>query len=495
MVIPSTVEYDGKTYIVTAINDEAFSGCSIDTLIVPMTVNKVGPVGGTVDHLFIDSWFWWSMLQDTKNDRKVDFSNYYPLPVSLLCCAVYIHVGGQEYDTEHLVLPEGLTSIPDYAVMGSSRMKSITIPSTMTSIGKAFCHNCVSLLSAVIPDNITFLGGLAFSYCKSLEEVVIGDGIETISDHSFYRCQNLKTITVGRGLKSIEKNNEVCVSNIIIRDMATWCGLKGCGTLTCHDIPYRLFDSNGNEILNVTVPNGVEAIEEYCFYKSSIQSVSLPASVKSIGDWAFYNCLSLQNIAIPSKSLLESIGVYAFHRCDLTSVTIPDLTKSIKQGAFCNCLNLSTVVLGRSVIDIGSGAFSIDSWEEGTPKPMTVMSRIEEPYAIPNDVFSEITYRNGALYVPEGTKEQYARFDGWRNFLNIQERSEASDKCLLTIQDASGGKVKLVVKMGEQYNLQIELEKGWQLHSITLDGEDMTSRLSDDLRFTTPVIAGNAPSG
>ena len=49
-------------------------------------------------------------------------------------------------------------------------------------------------------------------------------------------------------------------------------------------------------------------------------------------------------------------------------------------------------------------------------------SNIKEPFNISR--FSEETYRNGTLYVPNGTKDIYIRFDGWREFLNIVEMGE-----------------------------------------------------------------------
>ena len=51
---------------------------------------------------------------------------------------------------------------------------------------------------------------------------------------------------------------------------------------------------------------------------------------------------------------------------------------------------------------------------------MTVKSHITEPFNV-GGLFGKETYRNGTLYIPEGTKDLYIRFDGWREFLNIEE--------------------------------------------------------------------------
>ena len=51
---------------------------------------------------------------------------------------------------------------------------------------------------------------------------------------------------------------------------------------------------------------------------------------------------------------------------------------------------------------------------------MTVKSHITEPFNV-GGLFGKETYRNGTLYIPEGTKDLYICFDGWREFLNIVE--------------------------------------------------------------------------
>ncbi len=69
---------------------------------------------------------------------------------------------------------------------------------------------------------------------------------------------------------------------------------------------------------------------------------------------------------------------------------------------------------------IGGGAFS------GCSGLTSVISEITEPFNCGTDAFPTNACRNGTLYVPAGTKDLYIRFDGWRNFLHIEEGGETA---------------------------------------------------------------------
>jgi hypothetical protein len=73
-------------------------------------------------------------------------------------------------------------------------------------------------------------------------------------------------------------------------------------------------------------------------------SVSIPNTVTSIGQYAFFDCQSLSYISIPdSVTVLETSVFYDCY--NLTSVTLPENIQSIKYGAFQNCKNLNSITI------------------------------------------------------------------------------------------------------------------------------------------------------
>ena len=139
---------------------------------------------------------------------------------------------------------------------------------------------------------------------------------------------------------------------------------SGCSSLTSVTIPNSV-TSIGNSafydcssLTSVTIPNSVTSIGYRAFQScSSLTSVTIPNSVTSIGNNAFSSCSSLTSVTIGNG--VTSIGKEAFYRCSsLTSVTIPNSVTSIGESAFRECSSLNSVTIPNSVTSIGSFAFN-----------------------------------------------------------------------------------------------------------------------------------------
>ena len=126
----------------------------------------------------------------------------------------------------------------------------------------------------------------------------------------------------------------------------------------------KLLKSTDLGLKSYTIKKGTRCICDYAFtgdyrddHSPSLQSITIPDSVTSIGDWAFSECSSLHSVTIPDS--VTSIGNWTFHRCSsLHSVTIPDSVTSIRDWAFLDCKSLQSVTIPDSVTSIGDGAFN-----------------------------------------------------------------------------------------------------------------------------------------
>nr|MBQ8243785.1 leucine-rich repeat protein [Oscillospiraceae bacterium] len=103
----------------------------------------------------------------------------------------------------------------------------------------------------------------------------------------------------------------------------------------------------------VVFGEGITAITTRVY---AYRSVSLPSTLREIGDNVFYES-ELKQISLPAG--LKTIGANAFAKCtNLKSIVIPGSVKEIGEAAFESCFKLEQVVLGEGVIKIGGFAFT-----------------------------------------------------------------------------------------------------------------------------------------
>ncbi|MDE7399677.1 MAG: leucine-rich repeat domain-containing protein [Oscillospiraceae bacterium] len=114
------------------------------------------------------------------------------------------------------------------------------------------------------------------------------------------------------------------------------------------------FDYNLQE---VNIPDGVDEIKNITFlHCRTIKSISLPESVKKIGNAAFSQCYKLEQINLPQG--LTEIDDSVFNGCkSLETIEIPDSVTKIERNAFQDCHKLREIVIPNGVEEIGIMAF------------------------------------------------------------------------------------------------------------------------------------------
>jgi hypothetical protein len=162
-----------------------------------------------------------------------------------------------------IVIPNGTTSIGEYAFYNYSTLESIVIPNSVTTIGDYAFYYCTLLKSIVIPDDVTSIGIAAFEGCELLESVVIPDSVTYLDGRAFFNCISLTSVVIGNGVTDI--NNYT---------------FSGCSSLT-----------------SVVIGNSVTGINGRAFENCiSLTSIVIPKSVTYIALGAFYECTSLTDV-------------------------------------------------------------------------------------------------------------------------------------------------------------------------------------------------------
>ena len=236
-----------------------------------------------------------------------------PTVINACCCDVLRTID----------IPDGVTTIGEYAFQNNQAVKSIGIPDSVTSIGEYAFWNCTSLTSVTIPNGVTSIGGGTFVGCESLESITIPDSVTSIGSGAFQRCASLTSIVIPDS----------------VTNLGDWM-FHSCTSLE-----------------NVTLSNSLSAISDGTFTScTSLKNITIPEGVTAIGYAAFSFCTSLTSIIIPNG--VTSIGDSAFRDCtSLTSITIPESVTSIGDSAFQHCYNLKSVTVFDNITWIGQNAF------------------------------------------------------------------------------------------------------------------------------------------
>lgn len=237
------------------------------------------------------------------------------------------------------------------------------IPSSVTEIGEyAFAEQFIdkTVQRISIPANVEVIGDSAFVKCSGLVGVSFSDGgnLTTIGKSAFYGCI---------GLSADEFKLPATVTSVK-SDAFTECTIKGSGTGS------GLIEVGGSTVYFVSgwiikCGNGVGKVDlgnttafvgiaDAAFYQSKITGITLPGTIKYIGDSAFCGATELKSVTFSANGLLR-VGVGAFSECrKLEKIVLPDSVEAIGDRAFIGCESLAEIIMGSAVKDIGENAFA-----------------------------------------------------------------------------------------------------------------------------------------
>ena len=253
-------------------------------------------------------------------------------------------------------IPKRVTSIRTSAFSGCTSLTAINVASenqVYASIdGVLFSKDFTILIQCpagksgdyIVPEGVTSIGDWAFEWCKSLTSITVPEGLTSIGDCAFSRCQSLTYINVAEGNNYYASIDGVLFSKDL-KTLITYPGGRGGE----YSVPEGVTSIGGwafaycESLTSITLPEGLTSIGDAAFYKcAALTEITLPEGLTSIGNYAFCGCQSLISITLPEG--IVSIEFAAFYECtSLASITLPESLTSIRDLAFNGCKSLSTV--------------------------------------------------------------------------------------------------------------------------------------------------------
>ena len=292
------------------------------------------------------------------------------------------------------VLPPNV-HIPDNITYNGS-----TYP--VTSIREFAFEKC-DMSTIDLPTDISYIGSYAFKDCKNLVNVFIDKSVATIDSNPFKGCISLQNVRITAETPPVAPNDWENISNATLEvptssqsaysGKTPWSGFKSTIELTGEHFWYKgiryflKYDGTASvtgfnedemdedvKILSTlpletayTVTSIADRAFQSGYYNSELQdweytsggkikSVTIPGTVKTIGESAFYCCTSLKSVVLGDG--IETIGRESFEKTGLISLNIPGSVKTIDSYAFSSCQSLVSLKLNNGIETIGRNAFS-----------------------------------------------------------------------------------------------------------------------------------------
>ena len=220
VIIPSTVNFNGKTYPVRWVGEKSFYGCdnltsvtiqegvqsigedafrdcdNLTTVNIPLSMVGIGNKAFAYCRNLTD--------MNIPSDSKVTYSLGTFWGCSKLANIKIYEAGGKNVaescfrDCESLTsinIPDYTTHIGGYAFAGTG-LTSIVIPNSVTRIEGDIFENCKQLVSVKLSENLTFINHYTFCGCEKLSSVTIPNSVNNLGSYSFYGCSSLKSIVI-----------------------------------------------------------------------------------------------------------------------------------------------------------------------------------------------------------------------------------------------------------------------------------------------------------
>ena len=298
--IPTVVTYNGTTYTVTSISENAFKECGyLTSVTIPNSVTSIG---------------------------RMAFA---------YCRSL-----------ESVTLSENISSIEDYTFYDCESLTSITIPNNVTYVGDTAFGYCYNLSAVTFGNNVTTIDNYAFTACSSLSSVTIPASVSYIGYSTFVSCNSLNSIVVESGNTTYDSRNNC---NAII-ETASNTLITGCQSTIIPETVTTIGEQafyNCDGLTTIAIPNSVTSIGYYAFAGcENLSSVDLGNGVTTISGRAFEYCYAMTSVTIPAS--VTEIGSWAFYDCPTiimegtTPPTISSSTFKSEATIFVPCTALDT---------------------------------------------------------------------------------------------------------------------------------------------------------
>ncbi len=282
-----------------SIGDGAFQNTYFKNFEVPKNVKTIGKSAlktGLMENISVaegNKYFTSEngVLFNKSKTEILDYPNYkegteYSIPNSVTKIGDYAF-SNDYHELDSVVIPDGVVEIGEGAFKDFSMLKKIDLPKSLKKIGKEAFSGCMSVTEVSIPDGVTSIEDSTFA-SSGLKSIQFSDSVKSIGDKAFASLYDLENVTFSAGLESVSptafaecsgmKRYDVVAGNPYLTTVD--------GVLFSKDKTVLMAYPYGKTDKSYAVPEGTKSIADYAILNSSLESVTLPSSIESLGKFS-----------------------------------------------------------------------------------------------------------------------------------------------------------------------------------------------------------------
>ena len=246
-----------------------------------------------------------------------------------------------------------------------------------------------------------------------------------IGGTSYYGSMDAVTYDIGSSISSLTIGNNVeTLPQNFFAQLPELKNIKW-NAISCEDFSETTCPNN-LQVDSFSLGEYVEHIPSYLFSNApNLKNLSIPSTLKSVGQNAFLNCPNIDSIYCTDLSAWASIDfendkatpLYGNGKLLINNnpigknIEIQEGVTHIGKYAFYNCQSIENIVLPSSINSIGQNAFNT------CPYLLTIHAAMEYPPIIEYNVFANCGSLYGiTLYVPQNSLAQYRKANVWSSF-------------------------------------------------------------------------------
>ena len=454
VVIPEKIIYDGIICDVVGIGTRAFENCAVSFLFLPNSITKSekNAFGGFSEKAVIDTL----CIADLASWCNIEFGNDYSSPFRYTSF-FYLN---KEKITD-LILPDGVTTVGNYAFYNALMLTSVKLPDSVESIGSNAFQNCLGLRTVTWGKGITSVGERAFHDCKNIErvnisdlkawlsidfgvshvkvssimatfdyiqnplyyaghlylndtelkDVVVPDGIETLSSHAFEGYTAMTSLVIPDGVKKFTSSLGADAMTFLPR------GFYGvaCPNLKSVKIGTGLEEMDISDCAVLTsLEVGDSKIELYISHCPSLTENGIKiANAKSL---KISNCDAITELT--PANVTANISSFRVSACSgLKKLQVSDETSGVYVS---DCPELTTIILGLGISD-AVNMLQVSSCKELTDVYCPIITPLKD---VTNAFSDDCQIEYATLHVPQESVYAYKNTEPWSGFGTIVAAKE-----------------------------------------------------------------------